>query len=180
MEEKEIQTDQSPQPTLVVNAQYVKDLSFENPNAPKSLLQQETEPNVQVGIDTAANKLEDSVFEVTLTIRAEGSADDTNLFMAEVSYSGVFSIGETPEEYIAPLLYVEAPRLLFPFARAIIAECVREGGYPPLLIHPVDFMSLFQQRAQQAQKTSQEDLANETNEEFSKNGKGDQKFEFEI
>ena len=90
MEEKEIQTDQSPQPTLVVNAQYVKDLSFENPNAPKSLLQQETEPNVQVGIDTAAIKLEDSVFEVTLTIRAEGSADDTNLFMAEVSYSGVF------------------------------------------------------------------------------------------
>ena len=180
MDEKEIKTDQSPQPTLVVNAQYVKDLSFENPNAPKSLLQQETEPNVQVGIDTAANKLEDSVFEVTLTIRAEGSADDTNLFMAEVSYSGVFSIGETPEEYIAPLLYVEAPRLLFPFARAIIAECVREGGYPPLLIHPVDFMSLFQQRAQQAQKTSQEDLANETNEEFSKNGKGDQKFEFEI
>ena len=174
MQEKETQTNESAQPTLVVNAQYVKDLSFENPNAPKSLLQQEAEPNVQVGIDTAANKLEDSVFEVTLTIRAEGTVKDTNLFMAEVSYSGVFSIGETPEEYIAPLLYVEAPRLLFPFARAIIAECVREGGYPPLLIHPVDFMSLFQQRAQQAQETP------ESNNEPSKNGKGDQKVEFEL
>ena len=116
---------QTGQPSLVVNAQYVKDLSFENPNAPKSLMQQSGEPNVEVGVDTSAVKLEGSTFEVTLTIRAEGKSGEETLFMVETSYGGVFTLGETPEEYIALMLYVEAPRLLFPFARAVVAECVR-------------------------------------------------------
>jgi preprotein translocase subunit SecB len=164
------------QPTLVVNAQYVKDLSFENPNAPHSLLQQSGEPNVQVGVDTTVVKLEGSTYEVTLTVRAEGTAGETTLFMVEAAYAGVFTLGETPEEYIAPMLYVEAPRQLFPFARAVVAECVRDGGFPPLLIHPVDFMALFQQRAQQAA----EQTATEGSSDSSPDGNGEQKFEFEL
>lgn len=172
------QEQPSGQPTLVVNAQYVKDLSFENPNAPHSLLQQSGEPNVQVGVDTAAVQLEGTTFEVTLTIRAEGTAGDTTLFLVETAYAGVFTLGDTPEEYIAPLLYVEAPRQLFPFARAVVAECVRDGGFPPLLIHPVDFMALFQQRAQQA--AAEEAGAADGSPDTPPNGNGEQKFEFEL
>ncbi len=91
------------QPTLVVNAQYVNDLSFENPNAPNSLLQQSGEPNVQVSIDTSAVQLEGSTFEVTLTVRAEGTAGDTTLFLVEAAYAGIFTLGEVPEENVAPL-----------------------------------------------------------------------------
>jgi len=164
---------QTGQPSLVVNAQYVKDLSFENPNAPKSLMQQSGEPNVEVGVDTSAVKLEGSTFEVTLTIRAEGKSGEETLFMVETAYGGVFTLGETPEEYIALMLYVEAPRLLFPFARAVVAECVREGGFPPLLIHPVDFMALFQERAKQAQEEAKK-------AESPANGSSENKFEFEL
>ena len=170
------------EPTMVVNAQYVKDLSFENPNAPNSLLQQSGDaPNVQVGIDTAAVQLEGSTFEVTLTVRAEGTAGDTNLFLVEAAYAGIFTLGEVPEEHVAPLLYVEAPRQLFPFARAVVAECVRDGGYPPLLIHPVDFMALFQQRAaEQEQAATGQEGAAEASADARPQSNGEQKFEFEL
>ncbi len=169
------------QPTLVVNAQYVKDLSFENPNAPNSLLQQDGEPNIQVGIDTSVVQLEGSTFEVTLTVRAEGTAGDSNLFLVEAAYAGIFTLGDVPEEHIAPLLYVEAPRQLFPFARAVVADCVRDGGFPPLLIHPVDFMALFQQRAaQQAQAEADQGAATEGSPDTAPKGNGEQKFEFEL
>ena len=170
------------QPTLVVNAQYVKDLSFENPHAPSSLLQQSGDgPNVQVGVDTSVAQLEGSTYEVTLTVHAEGKTGDTNLFIVEVAYAGIFTLGEVPEEYVAPLLYVEAPRQLFPFARAVVAECVRDGGFPPLLIHPIDFMALFQQRAEQAQDAAGPDgAADATAAETPSQGNGEQKFEFEL
>ena len=177
----EVQQQSEGPPTLIVNAQYVKDLSFENPNAPSSLLQQTGEPNVQVGIDTSAVQLEGSTYEVTLTVRAEGTAGDTSLFLVEAAYAGIFTLGEVPEEYVAPLLYVEAPRQLFPFARAVVAECVRDGGFPPLLIHPVDFMALFQQRAaQQAQAEAGPEGAAEGSTDSPSSGNGEQKFEFEL
>ncbi len=139
------------QPMMLVNAQYVKDLSFENPNAPQSLQQQDGEPNVQIAIDVNANQVADKAFEVTLTLRAEGSNAQTTLFIVEIAYAGIFSIGEVPEEYMAPLVYIEAPRQLFPFARAIVSEAVRDGGFPPLLVQPIDFVAMYQQRAAQAQ-----------------------------
>lgn len=138
-------------PMMLVNAQYVKDFSFENPNAPQSLSQQQGEPNVQIAIDVNANQVAEKAFEVTLSLRAEGTSDKTTLFIVEISYAGIFSIGEVPEEYLAPLIYIEAPRQLFPFARAIVADAVRDGGFPPLLIQPIDFVALYQQRAAQAQ-----------------------------
>jgi len=170
------------QPTMVVNAQYVKDLSFENPNAPNSLMQQKGAPNIEVGIDTSVVKLEGSTFEVTLTVRAEGTSEGANLFLVEAAYAGIFTLGDVAEEYVAPLLYVEAPRQLFPFARAIVADCVRDGGFPPLLIHPVDFMALFQQRAaQQATEDGKPEAADPSGDAApGGNGNSGQKFEFEL
>ncbi len=141
-------------PALTVNGQYVKDQSFENPGAPGTLMQAgQRAPNVEVAIDVNARRISDLTFEVVLAIRAEGKHETTSLFIAEIEYAGVFSIGkQVPQEYVQPIVLIEAPRLLFPFARAIVSDMVRDGGFPPLLIHPIDFAQLFQQRAAQAQQ----------------------------
>ena len=137
-------------PTLAVNAQYVKDLSFENPNAPQSLMQLKAAPDVNVNVDVSVRQLAEKSYEVVLGARGEGSSEGNALFIAEVQYAGIFTIGDVPQEYVQPLLMIEAPRLLFPFARAIISDCVRDGGFPPLMIHPIDFVALYQQRVAQA------------------------------
>ena len=134
-------------PPLLVNAQYVKDLSFENPRAPASLSDgQRPNPNVNVVIDVNARRIKEKRYEVVLSIRAEASHDETTLFLAEVQYAGLFTIGDVPEEAVEPLILVHAPHLLFPFARAIIADSVRDGGFAPLMVHPIDFASLYRQR----------------------------------
>jgi len=162
----------------------VKDLSFENPNAPQSLSQQQGEPNVQIAIDVNANQVAEKAYEVTLTLRAEGTAGETALFIAEIAYAGIFTIGDVPEEYMAPLVYIEAPRQLFPFARAIVADAVRDGGFPPLLVQPIDFVALYQQRAAKAQAEQGEggDQAAPAAESGNGADKKDdgQKFEFEL
>ena len=142
------------QPALTVNGQYVKDLSFENPNAPASLMQAGQQmPNVDVAVDVNASRLQDKVYEVVLSVRAEGKKEQETYFIAEVHYAGVFTIGgEVPEDYLQPMILIEAPRLLFPFARAIVSDAVRDGGFPPLLVHPIDFVGLYQQRIAQAQQ----------------------------
>ena len=170
-------------PMMLVDAQYIKDLSFENPNAPQSLSQQ-GDPNVQIAIDVNAAQVAEKAFEVTLSLRAEGTNGETVLFIVETIYAGVFTIGEVPEEYMAPLVYIEAPRQLFPFARAIIANAVRDGGYPPLLIQPIDFVALYQQRAAQAEAGQTTDDTGAPAAE-PKEGKGPDKedgpkFEFEL
>ncbi len=143
------ETEQTP-PPLLVNAQYVKDLSFENPRAPASLSDgQRPNPNVNVAIDVNARRMQEKRYEVVLSIRAEASHDEATLFLAEVHYAGLFTIGDVPKEAIEPLLLVNAPHLLFPFARAIIADSVRDGGFAPLMVHPIDFASLYRQRKQE-------------------------------
>jgi preprotein translocase subunit SecB len=128
-----------------VNAQYVKDLSFENPRAPHSLQPQEGQPKVDVHVDVKATKLADSVFEVVLTTTVNGTGDEGQMFLAELSYGGVFTLEGLPEQHLQPVLLIECPRLLFPFARNIIADVTRDGGFPPLLIQPVDFGQLYRQ-----------------------------------
>jgi preprotein translocase subunit SecB len=137
---------------LIINAQYVKDLSFENPRAPHSLLQQQTQPEVQLGVDVKAQNLAPDVFEVLLMVTAEAKAAGETIFMVELTYGAVVTLQNVPAELTGAMLLVEAPRLLFPFARAIVAQATREGGYPPLLIHPIDFAELArrQQEAQSA------------------------------
>lgn len=136
---------------LVVHAQYIKDFSFENPNAPGSLQPTGKQPDVEVGVDVQARRLreDDPVFEVLLTIRAQTKNDDQQLFLLELTYGGVFSLRGAPEDHLHPMVMIECPRLLFPYARAIVSEATRDGGYPPLMLQPIDFVELYRRRLAQ-------------------------------
>ena len=138
-------------PQLNVLAQYIKDLSFENPNAPRSLQQQQGAPKINIQINVNAKPLAETDFEVELKI--EGRAELPNQFMFgfDLLYAGIFRIQNVPQENVHALVMIECPRLLFPFARAIIADAVRNGGFPPLMIDPVDFVSLYRQRMAEQQ-----------------------------
>jgi preprotein translocase subunit SecB len=134
---------------LIVNAQYIKDLSFENPRAPQSLIQQTTQPSVDINVDVKAQNLGPDVFEVILTINATARGQDDPVFLVELAYGTVVTIKNAPPELLGPLILVETPRIVFPFARAIIANATRDGGFPPLMINPIDFAELL--RRQQAE-----------------------------
>jgi preprotein translocase subunit SecB len=158
-------TDAAPQvPPLVVNIQYVKDLSFEVPGAPQIYTHLRTAPRVDINLDVQARRVTEgqNAFEVTLAIRAEATeatdaqtnggaapATPARVFLAELSYSGVFTLNGLPENTIEPVLLVECPRILFPFARNILADVTRDGGFPPVLLQPIDFVSLWQNRRAQ-------------------------------
>jgi preprotein translocase subunit SecB len=131
---------------LIVNAQYVKDFSFENPRAPQSLLQQKEPPEVQLAVDVKAQTLGQDIYEVLLTVNAHATNAGEAVFVAELAYAAVVTVRNTPRELLPVVLLVETPRLLFPFARAVIANATREGGFPPLLLHPVDFAELLRRQ----------------------------------
>ena len=143
---------QAQAPQLNVLAQYVKDFSFENPNAPRSLQPSNQQPQINIQINVNASPLQ-SDFEIDLKIEGKAEIGDTMLFAFDLVYGGVFRIQNVPQESIHPVLMIECPRLLFPFAREIIATGVRNGGFPPLYIDPVDFVGLYRQKmAEQAQQ----------------------------
>lgn len=129
-----------------VLAQYVKDLSFENPNAPQTLLPGQPQPQVNIGVDVQVRPAADDIYEVSLQLRAEAKQGDTVAFLVELSYGGLFQIVGLPQEHLRPVLMIEGPRLLFPFARAIVADATREGGYPPLMLNPIDFADLYRRQ----------------------------------
>jgi preprotein translocase subunit SecB len=131
---------------LHVLVQYVKDLSFENPNAPQSLVHSQPAPQVNVRVNIDASAVGEGVYEVVLGLRCEAKQEEAIAFLVEVAYAGLFQLPGVPPEHHRPILMIEGGRLLFPFARAIIADATREGGYPPLLLNPVDFAELFRQR----------------------------------
>jgi preprotein translocase subunit SecB len=128
---------------LIVNAQYVKDLSFENPRAPQSLMQQNAPPEVDINVDVKARNLSQDVFEVMLTITANARMGGEPIFIAELAYGAVVTVKNVPEPTMRELVLVETPRIIFPFARAVIANATRDGGFPPLLINPIDFAELL-------------------------------------
>jgi preprotein translocase subunit SecB len=140
---------QQGQPQLAVLAQYIKDFSFENPNAPRSLQPAQTQPAINIQINVGVGQLAEHDYEISLKL--EGKADLTGsvLFAFDLTFAGVFRIQNVPQETLQPLVMIECPRLLFPFAREIVANAVRNGGFPPLLLDPVDFVSLYQQRMAQ-------------------------------
>ena len=138
-------------PTFGVVSQYVKDLSFENPNAPHSLGQSLPGGGVKIEINVAGRPLSGNTYEVELTIEARAGDDDTVVFNLELVYGGVFRVENVPQESIHPLVMIEGPRLLFPFARQVLGDATRNGGFPPLLLDPIDFAALYRQRAAQAQ-----------------------------
>ena len=130
-------------PSLVVNAQFVKDLSFENPRAPASLMATREQPKIDVNVSVNARNLSERTFEVTLTIRADAKSGEDPAFVTELVYAGIFTLAGVPEDALRPTLLIECPRLLFPFARRIIADATRDGGFPPLFINPIDFVALY-------------------------------------
>ena len=131
------------QQQLIVNAQYIKDLSFENPRAPNSLRQQTVQPSVEINVDVKAQALAPENYEVVLTISASAKIDNEALFIIELAYGAIIAVRNVPQELISMIVLVEAPRLMFPFARNIIAETTRDGGFPPLMINPIDFGELL-------------------------------------
>jgi len=151
------------QPPLVVNIQYVKDLSFEVPGAPNIYTTLRAQPQVAINLDVQARRIVEggNNYEVTLMIRAEATDPNAQgngqtapapvVFIAELTYAGVFTLSGLPDNAIEPVLLVECPRILFPFARNILADVTRDGGFPPVLLQPIDFVQLWQsRRAQQA------------------------------
>ena len=142
-------------PSLSVLAQYTKDLSFENPGAPRSLQSREKPPEININVNVNANPLSDTDFDVVLTLSADAKDDGKIVFHTELVYGGVFRVVGFPQEHMLPLLFIECPRLLFPFARQIIADVTRNGGFPPLMIDPIDFAQMFSQRMAEEQARSQ-------------------------
>jgi preprotein translocase subunit SecB len=141
-------------PQLNVLAQYTKDLSFENPNAPGSL-QGQGQPQINIQINVTANNLSEQEFEVTLAVEGKAEAQGKVMFSFELAYAGVFRIVNVPKENLHPLVMIECPRLLFPFAREIIATAVRDGGFPPLMLDPVDFVGLYRQNMERQMAAQQ-------------------------
>lgn len=135
-------------PSLNVLAQYTKDFSFENPNAPRSLIPSQSQPDVNIQINVNAKKGGESEFEVELKIEGGAKVQEGQLFAFDLTYCGIFRVMNIPEQSLQPVVLIECPRMLFPFARNIIADAVRNGGFPPLMIDPVDFAQLYQQRMQ--------------------------------
>jgi preprotein translocase subunit SecB len=141
-------------PQIGVLAQYVKDLSFENPNAPRSMAPSPQPPsiNVQVNVDAAPMSATD--FEVTLRIEGKAELQGMLLFAMELVFAGIFRVQNIAAESVQAVVMIECPRLLFPFAREIVATAVRNGGFPPLLLDPIDFVALYRQRLAAAQPQS--------------------------
>ena len=128
--------------TMQINAQYIKDFSFENPNSPGSL-QPKTEPSVEVNVDVQAVSLSDHVYEVSLTTSITGRDETQTLFIIELVYAGIFTFQGETDDNIQPGLLIDCPQLLFPFARSIISSVTQNGGFPPLLLQPVNFAQLY-------------------------------------
>ncbi|WP_421725345.1 protein-export chaperone SecB [Bauldia sp.] len=147
---------QSAPQNLGVLAQYIKDMSFESPGAPQSLRERGTAPTINITINVEPGQVTDNEVEVELKVDVKATTGDDNtiLFAIELVYAGLFRLTNIPKEAVQPILRVECPRLLFPFARQIIAEASRNGGFPPLLIDPIDFLALFRQRLAQAQQAA--------------------------
>jgi preprotein translocase subunit SecB len=149
--------DTAPQIGLI--AQYVKDLSFENPNAP-GIYQQQAQPQIDVQFHISVAPVADDVHEVAMKIdvRATGDAD-TTIFAVELVYAGLFGARNVAPEALSPFLYAEAPRLLFPFARRIISDATRDGNFMPLLLDPIDFGAMYLQQTQQAAQLAEGETA---------------------
>ncbi len=144
-------TNGGPQPQMAmpqigVLAQYVKDLSFENPHAPRSMAPSATQPAINIQVNVEAAPIAESDFEVTLKIEGKAESQGMLLFNFELVYGGIFRVQNVPADSVQPVVMIECPRLLFPFAREIIASATRNGGFAPLLLNPIDFVALYRQR----------------------------------
>ena len=153
---QEAQGAQETRPQLGIRTQYVKDLSFENPSAHNRPPEAERSPDITINVQVEVRRLDETTFEVNLQITANARHQDKPVFLVELTYAGVFTLIGIPQEALQPALLVECPRLLFPFARRIVADVTRDGGFPPLMLAPIDFLALYRNgQAQAAQAQAQ-------------------------
>lgn len=140
------------QPQINVLGQYIKDLSFENPSAPQSLREPGKNPNIQISVNVGVHTIGEGLYEVELRMEAQAKSDVGVLYNLELLYAGGFALKNLPAEAIQPILFIECPALLFPYVRRLVSDMTREGGFPPLLIDPIDFAALYRQRMTQQQQ----------------------------
>lgn len=140
------------QPSMRILGQYLKDLSFENPNAPQSLSPQQSQPDINIAVNVNARNLAPSDFEVELHLDAKATVQGKVIFAAEILYAGTFRLENFPSNMLHPAVLIECPRMLFPFARQILADATRNGGFPPLMLDPIDFAGMYQKRMLQQQQ----------------------------
>lgn len=153
--------NQATPPSITIAGQYIRDLSFENPEAPQSIMKAGAAPKFNVGINVGVKKQEDDLYAVELSINAKAERESNVLFSVELIYGGIFRIANVPENQMALVLMIECPRLIFPFARQIIASTTQQGGFPPMLMEPVDFAAIYRQNMQrivEAQKANGGDV----------------------
>ena len=154
-EQKDQLQGQIPVLPVAVNAQYIQDLSFETPGPLASMGEKRTAPSINLNIEVSATKLQEDQYEVSLHIVANANKSETDtdkVFVIDMTYSGIFTLKDIEEQNIPPVLLIECPRLLFPFARNIVADVTRDGGFPPLALSPVDFAAIYRQQVQQMQQ----------------------------
>jgi preprotein translocase subunit SecB len=138
----------APTPSMNLVGQYIRDLSFENPGAPNSIMAGSGNPAFNVSISVGVKKQADTMFAVELTLNAKANRAETTLFNVELVYGGVFRLQNVPEAQLSALLMIECPRLIFPFARQVLASVTQQGGFPPLMMEPVDFAAIYRQNLQ--------------------------------
>lgn len=132
-------------PAIIINTQYIKDLSLEIPFAPEIFKELTSAPEVNINVDVNANNLENNIFNVMLNVSMDGNVNDKKLFILELEYACVVTLN-VPQEHLEPVLLIEIPRMLFPFARSIITNTLVDGGLPPFMINPIDFVTMFNNR----------------------------------
>ncbi|WP_169566614.1 protein-export chaperone SecB [Sneathiella limimaris] len=139
-------------PILSIITQYVKDISFENPNAPASLNPELSQPSVELAVNVQAKALTPENYEIELRVQANAKHDDNTAFILELVYGGLFLLKNFPAEALEQICMIECPRLIFPFARRVIADATRDGGFSPLQLDPIDFAGLYKaHKAQESQ-----------------------------
>ncbi|MEL6507685.1 MAG: protein-export chaperone SecB [Pseudomonadota bacterium] len=148
-------------PIMRVVAQYLKDMSFENPNAPAIYSEMAAAPQIEVNVDVSARTVGQDHYEVELSVAARAEHEDKPVFVVESTYAGVFLLQNIPEEHLEAVMVVECPRMLFPFLRQIISDATRNGNFPPLMLEPIDFMRIYEQRQMaEAQNAGESGVAN--------------------
>ncbi len=144
--------DNAQQPQVSVVGQYIKDLSFECPDPTRFFRGPGKNPNLQINFNVQVHNLQQDAFEVGLSLEGEAKSEEGVLYNIELVYAGAFILRNLPQEAIQPVLFIECPALLFPFVRRLVADLTREGGFPPLLLDPIDFAGLYRRRAEQGQQ----------------------------
>lgn len=154
------QTEQTDgQPHIGITHQYVKDISFESPNAPQSLMGNREMPRIDINVDVQARVAVENQFEVSIRVTVDAKENDSSLFLVEVIYAGLFVLQNVPEDQVKAVCLIECPRLLFPYARRVVSDLTRDGGFPPLLLDPIDFVELYRHHLAQQQQSEAKDGA---------------------